>query len=144
MIRKMAVRELYEKYKDVILYIFFGVCTTIANVAAYWFLARLLGWGVMLSTVAAWSLAVLLAYLTNRKWVFGSGAKGVKEIAKEITSFFICRLVTGVIDWGCMYFFVGMLQWNDVMIKFGANVVVISLNYIASKLFIFKKDKGSI
>ena len=74
MIRKMAVRELYEKYKDVILYIFFGVCTTIANVAAYWFLARLLGWGVMLSTVAAWSLAVLLAYLTNRKWVFGSGA----------------------------------------------------------------------
>ena len=65
-------------------------------------------------------------------------------IAKEITSFFICRLVTGVIDWGCMYFFEGMLQWNDVMIKFCANVVVISLNYIASKLFIFKKDKGSI
>ena len=63
-----------------------------------------------------------------------------KEIARELVSFFGCRLATGVIDWLCMLVFVDLLTWNDVFVKFTANVLVIILNYVASKLVIFRKD----
>lgn len=137
----MDIKKIIEKYRDVIPYLFFGVCTTIVNVVSYWCCAHLLSMGTMLSTVIAWCVAVLFAYVTNRKWVFHSEASGVAEIAKEIGSFFTCRLATGVVDWACMYIFVQLLNCNDVVIKVIANIVVIVLNYVASKLLIFKKKK---
>lgn len=132
------IKKLYSEYKGVILYLFFGVCTTIVNVMSYWIVAHALKMNVMISTIIAWSLAVLFAYVTNRKWVFNSDASGINEILKEIISFFSCRLATGIVDWGCMFIFVDLLMLNDVIIKFIANIVVIILNYIASKLFVFK------
>lgn len=138
----MNIKGLIEKYKDVIPYLFFGVCTTVVNVASYWVCAHPLGLSVIVSTIIAWILAVLFAYVTNRKWVFHSEAHGAKEIVREIASFFGCRLATGAIDWLCMVVFVDVLKLNDVIIKFLANVIVIILNYVASKLVIFKrKDK---
>ena len=130
---------LFFKYKDIISYLFFGVCTTLVNVLSYWICAHPLKLNTMVSTIIAWILAVLFAYLTNRKWVFHSNATSVQEITREILSFFGCRLATGVLDWACMFIFVQLLAWNDVIVKFGANVLVIILNYVASKLFIFKK-----
>lgn len=135
----MNVKNLIEKYKDVIPYLFFGVCTTAVNVASYWICAHPLKWGVLASTIIAWIVAVLFAYVTNRKWVFHSEAYGSKEIIKEICSFFGCRLATGVVDWICMVVFVDVLKFNDVVIKFLANVIVIILNYIASKMVIFRR-----
>lgn len=70
----MKLKALYQKYKDIIPYGIFGVLTTLVNVIVYWTSARLLGLGVMPSTVIAWILAVLFAYITNRKWVFHSTA----------------------------------------------------------------------
>lgn len=137
----MSIRELCQRYKDVIAYAFFGVCTTLVNVIVYWVVAHPFNMSVLLSTMIAWVVAVLFAYFTNRKWVFNSTANGFVEIAKEIVSFFSCRLVTGILDWGCMYVLVERLGFNDVVIKFLANVLVIILNYIASKLLIFKKRR---
>ena len=134
------MKDLYEKYKDVIPYLFFGVCTTLVNVIAYWLCAHPLNLGTMRSTIIAWILAVLFAYITNRKWVFHSEAHSSKEIIKEMISFFGCRLATGVVDWGCMYFFVEVLHWNDLIVKLAANLLMIVLNYVASKLVIFKKS----
>ena len=133
------MRELYNKHKDLIPYLFFGVCTTVVNIAAYWLCAHALGMGVMTSTIAAWILAVLFAYITNRKWVFHSAARGMREIAKEIAAFFGCRITTGILDWLMMYVFVDRLHFNDVLIKTIANIIVIVLNYVASKLIIFRK-----
>ena len=137
----MILRKMYEKYKDVIPYLFFGVCTTLVNMVAYWVAAHPLGMKVMVSTVFAWIFAVLFAYFTNRKWVFYSDAKGRREILKEMAAFFTCRLATGLADWLCMFIFVDLLKWNDMIIKFCANVLVVILNYIASKLLIFKKRR---
>lgn len=137
----MDLKKLYDKYKDVIPYLFFGVCTTVVNVVAYWVAAHPFHWEVMPSTIFAWVLAVLFAYVTNRKWVFHSSANGSKEILKEILSFFSCRLATGIVDWLCMFIFVDVLKLNDLIIKVIANIIVIILNYIASKLIIFKKNK---
>lgn len=135
------MKDLILKYKDVILYGFFGVCTTIANIVTYWLFAQKMHVPVMISTVIAWIVAVVFAYLTNRKWVFHSTAHGTSEIIKEIISFFSCRIATGIVDWLCMFIFVEKLGMNDMIIKTGANVLVIILNYVASKLVIFKHDE---
>lgn len=137
----MNIKEIYKKYKDVIPYLFFGVCTTIVNVIAYWVSAHPIGFGVMSSTIIAWVLAVLFAFFTNRKWVFHSDKTGAKAVAKEMLMFFVCRLATGAVDWICMYLFVDVLKLNDLVIKFCANLVVIVLNYLASKIVIFRRNK---
>ena len=138
---KQLILSLWNKYYDIIPYAVFGVLTTVVNIAVYWITAHLLALSVMLSTVLAWVVAVVFAYTTNRKWVFHSQADTFSEIAKEVTSFFACRLATGVVDWGCMFVFVDLLHLNDVIIKAGANILVIILNYVASKLVIFKNRK---
>ncbi len=134
------INELFKLYRDVIPYLFFGVLTTLVNVCVYWALAHLLGAGVILSTILAWLCAVGFAYVTNRKWVFHSTAAGAPAIAKEIVSFFACRLFTGIVDWGCMFIFVELIGLNDVVIKILANVLVIVLNYIVSIRVIFRGD----
>ena len=134
------MQSLYEKYKNVIPYLFFGVCTTLMNIVVYWISAHIFDMGIMPSTVIAWVAAVLFAYLTNRKWVFYSKTRETKKILKEIMTFFGCRLATGVLDWLMMYIFVDFLQFNDIFIKVIANVAVIILNYIASKLLIFRRE----
>lgn len=135
--------DLIKKHIDFILYGVFGVLTTIVNIGSYWLFANKMHIDVMISTVLAWILAVLIAYLTNRKWVFHSTASTANEIIKEIISFFSCRIATGIVDWLCMFIFVEQMNLNDMVIKTFANVLVIILNYVASKLVIFKHDKGS-
>lgn len=134
----MDFKQLYEKYKDIIPYGVFGVLTTLVNIVSYWFAAHPLGLSVIASTVIAWFLSVLFAYVTNRKWVFHSEAVGFNAIMKEMISFFGCRLATGFVDLACMFIFVDVMHLNDVVIKVIANVIVIVLNYVASKLVIFK------
>ncbi len=129
-----------NRFKDVIPYLFFGVCTTMTNIVVYWLCSHVLHLGTMPSTVTAWIISVLFAYITNRKWVFRSTAESFSEILRELSEFFLCRLATGFVDWGCMYIFAEKMGLNDVMIKTLANVLVIILNYIASKLIIFNKS----
>lgn len=133
------IKQLIILYQDIILYGIFGVLTTLVNIVVYWVMAHPLGMGTMVSTVIAWIAAVLFAYFTNRKWVFHSKAVGANAIMKEIVSFFACRIATGVVDWACMFLFVTVLSFNDVIIKALANILVIILNYVASKLIIFKQ-----
>ena len=133
------LKALYARYRDVIPYLFFGVCTTLVNMAAYWVAAYPLGLSVAASTVITWILAVLFAYVTNRRWVFHSSARTANEIAREMLSFFSCRLATFLVDLGCMFLFVDVLHWNDILIKALDNVLVVVLNYVASKLLIFRK-----
>ena len=135
------LKKILNKYNKIILYLFFGVCTTIVNIISYYVMAHLLHKSVMFSTVVAWILAVLFAYITNRKWVFDSKANSSKEIFNEIISFFACRLATGVVDWLMMFILVEKIGLNDIVIKIIANIIVIILNYVASKLIIFTDKK---
>ncbi len=130
--------EFLRRYRHIILYLLMGVYTTLVNVISYWVFNHVLRLTIMVSTIAAWILAVLFAYVTNRKWVFQSSADTRQKIVHEVISFFTCRLATGVIDWIFMFIFVECLKFNDVIMKFLANFIVIILNYIASKKIIFK------
>lgn len=133
------MKKLFEKYKDVIPYLIFGVLTTVVNYVSYWFFAHVLSVSVLVSTVLAWILAVAFAYVTNRKWVFHSTAVTRNEILKEAGAFLAARIGTGVLDFLIMWIFVDLLHWNDLIVKAAANILVIIINYVASKFFIFKK-----
>ena len=135
------MKRIWERYKDIIPYLFYGVCTTVINIIVYWAMAHILKLTVMLSTIIAWTAAVSFAYITNRTRVFKSQANNRNAVIKEVFSFFACRLGTGIIDWLCMFVFVELLHINDVVIKTLANILVIIINYIASKFVIFKNNR---
>ena len=136
------MRKLIEKYKDVIPYLVFGVLTTLVNVVSYWIFAHPLRVGVMPSTVIAWILSVLFAYITNRKWVFHSEAHTAPAIVREMLYFFGCRLATGLLDMLFMYIFAVRMNFDDTWVKIFSNVIVIILNYLASKLLIFRHKEN--
>ena len=131
------IKEYFKKYREIILYLFFGGCTTLVNIVSYYICSRI-GMGTAVSTVIAWVLSVLFAYATNRKYVFESRASGFVPILKETAGFFFCRLATGLLDLAVMIVFVDVLHFNGMLIKILSNVIVIILNYLASKLMIFK------
>lgn len=124
--------------REVFFYLVFGVLTTLVNIVSFAILTRLLSAGTVLSNVIAWFLSVLFAYVTNRRWVFQS-ERG--DVLREAAAFFSGRLGTGVLDTLVMFVTVDLLGWNDLLMKIISNVIVIILNYIISKLFVFKSGK---
>nr|WP_314463392.1 GtrA family protein [uncultured Clostridium sp.] len=125
-------------YKETILYLFFGVCTTIINTAVYAGLYET-GWmGNIKSNTIAWILAVLFAFITNKLWVFESKGTSRKQLLHEATNFFSCRIATGILDILIMYVGVNVLGIIGVGVKVSSNIIVILLNYVASKVYIFK------
>lgn len=140
---KSVMNILWKKYKKIISYLFFGGCTTVLNIFLYYCFRHVAGFSLNGSNIAAWTGAVIFAYATNRKWVFGSGARGISAILGEICRFFACRGATGVLDVAFMYISVEKLNGNDVLMKVISNILVIIVNYAASKLFIFQKEKGN-
>ena len=132
-----SIKEILLKYKSVILYILFGGLTTLVNIVVY-FACSCLKFSTAASTVTAWLLSVLFAYITNRKYVFGSKSQGVKSVFKEISNFFLSRFATGLLDLAVMLLFVDILNFNGMLIKVISNIVVIILNYVLGKFLVFK------
>ena len=139
--------ELYKKYEEIINYLIIGVLTTIVNLAVkYALLFTVLNASdatqLQVAVVISWIVACLFAYITNRKIVFKSKSK---KILKEFTAFISARLFTLVLEMLIMFIFVTLLKLNSnlwvVIWSIVAQVVVIVVNYILSKLVIFKKEK---
>ncbi len=133
------IKNLLIKYKEQILYLFFGGCTTVVNIVVFALCSDILHMELLVSNFMAWVLAVFFAYITNKIWVFESKTETLNELVKEIGSFVFARVVTLLIDMLIMYVGVEILFINKMIIKVLANIVVIVANYVFSKLFIFKK-----
>ena len=134
--------NIYKKNKEVINYLIFGVLTTAINLLTYFLLTTI--WldvtkviELQIANVISWVVAVIFAYVTNRKYVFDS--KNNNKL-KELSSFFIARLLTLILDMIIMYLGVNILLLNDKFIKIISQILIIVSNYILSKLFIFKKS----
>ncbi|WP_346663398.1 GtrA family protein [uncultured Merdimonas sp.] len=127
------------KYKEMILYLFFGGCTTLVNILAYAAATRFVSMAVVPATVLAWILSVIFAYVTNRIYVFESKTRGIRAIGREVAGFVSCRLFSGALDVGLMWLLVDMAGFPDLVIKILSNILVIIINYVASKFWIFKK-----
>ena len=91
------------------------------------------------ANIIAWVLAVLFAFITNKLFVFKSKSMDFKTLFTEGVSFFACRFLTGVLDVLIMYFAVDVFFQNSTMWKIISNIIVIILNYIVSKVFVFNK-----
>ena len=130
----------YNKYREGLLYLFFGGLTTLLNILIF-FILRQFNIYIYLSNAIAWVLCVLFAFITNKLFVFESKGKSNKENTREIVSFFIFRIISLLFDMGVMYLLLDLLFVNEVISKIVSNVVVIILNYLFSKMFIFKVKK---
>ena len=134
------MKELIKKVlnKDVMLYIVFGVLTTLVNLITFSILNGLLKIDGNIANLIAIPLSIIFAYFTNRKWVFHTNAKGFTENFKEFCKFITGRAFTMAVEFfGCMILF--ELPIPAIISKLFVNVVVVILNFFISKFFAFKK-----
>jgi putative flippase GtrA len=134
------IRSQWNKYREVLLYLIFGVLTTAVNYAAYILFTRAAALPLVAANLLAWVLAVAFAYATNRRWVFASKTTGAAALV-EAGAFVAARIFSGVVDTVCMVLLVEWLHVHDMLAKILVNVLVIAINYVLSKLVIFRKKK---
>lgn len=121
--------------RELVLYVFFGTLTFLVNIITYFLFLDVLGINYLISNILAWFFSVLFAYITNRIWVFESRSP---DILREMSLFFGGRIFSGAVDTGLMYLFIDVLTIGDLISKIVVQVIVIVLNYIFSKLIVFR------
>ena len=140
---KNLITTIMKKFmtKEVILYVVFGVLTTIVNIGVFDLLIKLLYFEENTANIIAIITAVIFAYVTNRKLVFNSTASNAKEIFAEMIKFFSARFVTMIVEFlGFMLLF-NVLHIPNLISKISITVLVVILNFFFSKFFAFKKTK---
>lgn len=131
--------ELLKKHEEIISYLFFGGLTTVVNYLVYLPCYNLLGISGAVSNVIAWIAAVAFAYLTNKPFVFKSHNWSAKTVLPELTKFVGCRVGSGLVETAIIFVTVDRLGLNGNVIKIVTSVLVVVLNYVASKLVVFRK-----
>ena len=139
---KSIIRKLWQisVNRETISYIIAGVLTTVVNFSSYEGLYRL-GLSNLWANGLAWVIAVTFAYIVNKRGVFMAKSSGVKDEASKLTKFFGARLVTLGVEQLGMYIFVNRLGFYRLLVKASLSVIVIILNYIFSKLYIFNRNR---
>ena len=125
-------------HRDVVIYLVFGVLTTVVNYIVYLPCYNILGLSAAVSNVIAWIFAVMFAYLTNKPFVFRSNDWSSKTVIPELSKFVGSRLFSGAVETAIIFLTVDFLLWNGNVMKLVVSVLVVILNYIASKLFVFR------
>lgn len=133
------MKELIRKYWDVLVYLVFGVLTTLVNYMVYLPCYNWLHLSATVSNVIAWVVAVAFAFLTNKPFVFESNDWSAKVVFPELWKFLGCRVGSGLMETVIILITVDILNWNGNWMKLATNVLVIILNYIGSKLIVFRK-----
>ena len=138
------IKSVYEKYKEIINYLIFGVLTTVISLLVYYGLTFTIinpddALMLQVANVISWVAGVLFAYFTNRKYVFES--KNTNKI-KEFTSFVGARVTTLLLDMAIMGLGVTILHSNDKIMKLISQILVIVGNYVLSKVFVFRKKEN--
>ena len=129
----------YKKYKEILLYLFFGALTTVVSIGSFAVLQVGLGMNVLVANVISWILAVTFAFITNRIWVFDAKTEGAGQFLVQMAKFFGGRVFTLIDEEAILFVFITKLGMNSVLIKVIAQVVIVILNYLISKLLVFRK-----
>ena len=135
------VKKLYHKYYDLILYLVFGVLTTGVNYIVYLPCYNILGLSASVSNAIAWVVSVAFAFVTNKPFVFRSYDWSVKVVLPELAKFLGCRIGSGVLETAILFVTVDLLKWDGNLWKIVTSVLVVILNYVGSKLLVFRKKK---
>lgn len=128
--------------KELFRYMLFGVLTFFVSISTYGLFNQALKVDELTANAISWIFAVVFAYITNRIWVFSSVAKGIKQVFQEMCTFFGGRAVTLVIEEVILLVFITWLKFDSMTVKIAAQVIVILLNYVISKVYVFSNKKG--
>ena len=138
-LKKLA--DWYRNHREGMRYLVFGALSTVLNIVVFAICDRVAHLSTTISNTIAWIAAVLFAYVTNKIYVFNSKTAGIKDLAREIISFFSARIITLVIETAFLWVVIDKLGFNAIFMKIISNIIVIILNFVFSKIFIFKKEK---
>ncbi|ANZ57973.1 GtcA protein [Fructilactobacillus lindneri] len=140
-----AILKLYQKHKDVIPYLFWGVAATAFNIIVFFLLQKFTPLGYLLNYLIDWFFTVLFAFFTNKYFVFHAEHHTNKKFWYQMATFFAGRFVTCIIGAGIMFLGISLLKFNSNLeqnvINILQNIVVIILNYFWAILISFK-DKA--
>ena len=137
MIQKL--RSIIVKYWDILTYLVFGVLTTVVNYAVYLPVHNFCGISAAVSNMTAWVVAVAFAFLTNKPFVFHSHDWSAQTVLPELTKFVSCRIASGALETVILFLSVDCMNWNGNIWKLVTQVLVIIINYVGSKLLVFRK-----
>lgn len=133
------VKKIYTKYREKIMYLIIGGTTTIVSILAFYLFLYAFHINYMISNVLSFVIAVIYAYITNKIIVFQSKTKGFVKIFKEFTIFVSSRLLSLGVETLTLYLLVDKLLVSEAISKLIVQVIVFILNYIFSKIFVFRK-----
>lgn len=133
------LRALIGKHYDILAYLVFGVLTTAVNYVVYLPCYNLLNLSAAVSNVIAWAVAVAFAYVTNKPFVFHSHDWSAKTVVPELTKFVGSRIASGALETAIIFVTVDCLLWNGNVMKLVTSILVVIINYVASKLLVFRK-----
>lgn len=137
------IKNIFIKYKEIILYVIVGGFTTLVSLASYYICVTTIlnpknGFELQIANIISWICSVTFAYFTNRRIVFESREKSkLKESFKFVSS----RILTLLLDMFFMFLFVSVLSINDKISKIIVQFIILVLNYVFSKFFVFKKKE---
>lgn len=160
-----TIKKYYVKYEEVIKYLFWGVMTTVVNFATFYLLITIIGtsegswkalftdfhkFGEIISNIETSAIgnicnilavivSIFFAYVTNRNFVFKDKAHGKKAIVKEMSSFFACRVFTMIVDSAIYWIGCTKFKFPALIVKMVSQVVITILNYVFSKVIVFRK-----
>jgi putative flippase GtrA len=137
------LKNLYKKHKEIINYLIIGGLTTVVSLVTFYLVRILLltnntQLDIQISNIISWFFAVLFAFITNKKYVFESTKKGKQKLI-EMIKFYLSRITTLLIDMGTMWLLTAPLNINDKISKILVQFIIVILNYVFSKIFVFKK-----
>ena len=132
------LKKLWSKYREAILYLIFGGLTTAVNWVVYFPLTKFTPLHYQIANVISWIAAVVFAYFTNRKYVFES--KNTNKVA-EFAKFTGARVFSLLAEMAVLFILISVLRFNGDLSKIFGQVIVVILNYIISKVFVFKKHE---
>ncbi len=129
----------YKKYKEGLLYLFFGGLTFFLSIFLFWFMDSVMHLNELVNNTIDWVICVAFQFFTNRTWVFDGKVDNTKDFLKQAGSFTAGRLFTLVVENILIFIFITLMKLPKMPVKLGATFVVIVLNYVISKLIVFKK-----
>lgn len=140
MSKPSKIAYIYNRYRQQLLYILFGLLTTAVSILVYALLVELFALDELIANVISWLVAVMFAFVTNRIWVFRADKDKSKSFVRQMLAFYSGRVATLLIEEIILWIFIKQLAFNGFAVKCAAQIAVIVLNYVISKLFVFKQN----
>lgn len=141
------IKDLLIKYREIISYLIIGFLTTVVSLVSFYLLREFIfvntsQWHIQISNIISWILAVLFAFITNKKYVFRSVTTGISKFI-EMLKFYLSRVTTLLIEIFVMWLLTSPLHIDDMISKIIVQFIIVVLNYVFSKLFVFRKKELS-